>query len=88
MSVKLLTEHHLEFLSLKGGIQARLSLHLSKCHIVGNHMPWLVFYLLQYVFQSVPTVPLLKYVLSTEAPLHADVQKDMLTMALADVTLP
>ena len=39
MSVKLLTEHHLEFLSLKGGcIYVCLSLHLSKCHIVGNHM--------------------------------------------------
>ena len=36
MSVKLLTEHHLEFLNLKGA-QARLSLHLSKCH-VGNHL--------------------------------------------------
>ena len=35
--VKLLTEHHLEFLSLKGGcIQAHLSLHMSKCHIFGN----------------------------------------------------
>ena len=29
--LKLLTEHHLELLNL--------SLHLSKCHIVGNHMP-------------------------------------------------
>ena len=38
MSVKLLTEHILEFLSLKEATQARLSLHLSKCHIVGNHM--------------------------------------------------
>ena len=38
MSVKLLTEHHLEFLSLKGAAQAGLSLRLSKCHIVGNHM--------------------------------------------------
>ena len=41
MTVKLLTEHHLEFLSLKEAAQARLSLHLSKCHIVGNHMSWL-----------------------------------------------
>ena len=38
MIVKLLTEHHLEFLSLKDTAQACLSLHLSKCHIVGNHM--------------------------------------------------
>ena len=29
MNVKLLTEHHLE-----GAAQARLTLHLSKCHIV------------------------------------------------------
>ena len=30
--VKLMTEHHLEFQSFK------VSLHLSTCHIVGNHM--------------------------------------------------
>ena len=35
MSVKLLTEHNLEFLSLKGGCTG--SSELSKCHIVGNH---------------------------------------------------
>ena len=43
LCVKQLTEHHLEFLSLiKGGCtvaQAHPSLHLSKCHIVGNHIP-------------------------------------------------
>ena len=38
MSIRLLTEHNLEFLCLKGGCQAHLSLHLSKHHIVGNHM--------------------------------------------------
>ena len=38
MSVKLLTEHHLEFLRLKEAAQARLRLHLPECHIVGNHM--------------------------------------------------
>ena len=38
MNVKLLTEHHWEFLSLKGAAEARLSLHMSKCHIVGNHV--------------------------------------------------
>ena len=38
MTVKLLIEHHFEFLSLKGGCKAHLSLHLSKCHIVGNLM--------------------------------------------------
>ena len=39
MIVKLLTEHDLEVLSLKEAAHARLSLHLSKCHIVGDHMP-------------------------------------------------
>ena len=38
MSVKLLTEYHLEFLSLKEAAQAHLSLHLSKYDIVGNHI--------------------------------------------------
>ena len=35
MTVKLLTEHHLEFLSLKGGCTGSSE---SKCHIVGNLM--------------------------------------------------
>ena len=43
MTVKLLTEHHLEFLSLKGAAQAHLSLHKSKCHIVGNFMLRLIY---------------------------------------------
>ena len=30
--------NNVEFLSLQGASQARLSLHLSKCHIVGNHV--------------------------------------------------
>ena len=38
MSVKLPLEHHLEFLSLKGAAKARLSLRMSKRHIVGNLM--------------------------------------------------
>ena len=42
MSVKLLNEHNLEFLSLKEAAQARLSIHLSNCHIVGNHMSGLI----------------------------------------------
>ena len=42
MTVKLLTEQHLEFLSLKAA-QACTSLHLSKCHIIGNHMPRLCY---------------------------------------------
>ena len=42
MIVKLLTEHHLKFLSLKQAAEARPSLHMSKCHIVGNHMSRLI----------------------------------------------
>ena len=36
MAVKLLAEQYLELRSLKEASQARLSLHLAKCHIVGN----------------------------------------------------
>ena len=42
MSINLLTEHYLEFLRLKEAIQAGLSLHLSKCHIVGRHVSRLI----------------------------------------------
>ena len=42
MSVKLQTEHYLEFLSLKRDCTGFLSLHLSKCHIVENQMLWLM----------------------------------------------
>ena len=45
MIVTLLSEYHLAFLSFKGGSKARLSLHLSKRQIVGNHMHWLKMYL-------------------------------------------
>ena len=38
MVVKLMTEHHLEFLSFKEAAEARLSIHLSKCHTVENHI--------------------------------------------------
>ena len=41
-----MTEHHLEFLSSNGAVQTRLNLHLSKCHIVGNHMSLLSLLLL------------------------------------------
>ena len=47
MRVKLLTEHYLEFLRLKEAGQARLSLHISKCHIVGNHMSRLNYEFIQ-----------------------------------------
>ena len=33
------------FLALKEAAQACLSLHLSKCHIVGKHMSWLIYIL-------------------------------------------
>ena len=38
LSVKLLTEHHLEFLCLKGGCTGLSESTLVKCHIVGNLM--------------------------------------------------
>ena len=55
MIVKLLTEHHLEFLSLKGGAaaQARPSLHMSKFHIVGNIMPRLIFLTSQWTLKNI-----------------------------------
>ena len=36
MIVELLTEYHLGCLSLKGGAEVHLSIHMSKCLIVGN----------------------------------------------------
>ena len=43
--IELLTEHHLVFLNLTGGCSAEVcpSLHISKCHIFGNHIHWLNF---------------------------------------------
>ena len=38
MSVMILTEHHLEFLSFKGGCTGSSESTLAKCHIVENHM--------------------------------------------------
>ena len=42
MTVKLVTEQHMEFLSLQDGCTDFLSLHMSKFHIVGNHMSRLI----------------------------------------------
>ena len=42
MTVELLTEHQLEFLSLMEAVEARLSPHLSKYHINGNLMSRLI----------------------------------------------
>ena len=41
MIVKLLYEHHLEFLSLTGGCTGSSESTLIKMLIVGNHMYWL-----------------------------------------------
>ena len=43
MSVKLLTEQCLKLPSLKEAAQARLRQHLSKCHIVVNHVSRLIY---------------------------------------------
>ena len=48
MIVKLLTEHNLEFLSLKEAAEARPSLHLPKCQIVGNLIPRLSIIVFQF----------------------------------------
>ena len=53
MIVKLLTEHDLEFLSLKRGCRGCPSLHLSKCQFVGNHMPQLILYMYILLYISV-----------------------------------
>ena len=42
ITVKLLTEHNLELLSLTGGFTGLSESNLSNCHIVGNHMSQLM----------------------------------------------
>ena len=42
MTVKLLIEYSLEFLSLKGDCTCSSESTLVKCHIVGNHMSRLI----------------------------------------------
>ena len=44
MTVKLLTEQHLDFVGLKGGYTGSSESTLVKCHIVGNHMSRLMCY--------------------------------------------
>ena len=41
MTFKLLTEYHLEFLSVKGGFTDSSESTFVKCNIVSNHMLWL-----------------------------------------------
>ena len=43
MIVKLLTEHHFEFLSITGGCRGSSESTLVKCQIVGNHMSQLIY---------------------------------------------
>ena len=43
MTLRQLTEHNLEFLSLKGGCTSSSESTHAKCHIVGNHMSRLNF---------------------------------------------
>ena len=52
MSVKLLTEHHFEFLSLEGGCIGSPESTLVKCHIVGNHVSRLKCYALSTVIRK------------------------------------
>ena len=47
MIVKLLTEHHLE-----EAAEACPSLHMSKCHIIGNLMHWLIHFYLIFFFTT------------------------------------
>ena len=48
MNIKLLTEHHLKFVSLKGGCTCSFESILVKCHIVGNHVSQLICVYLSY----------------------------------------
>ena len=50
MIVKLLTERHLEFLSLKGGCRGSSESTQAKCHIVGNLMPRLIYVLFKHIY--------------------------------------
>ena len=49
MTLMPLIEHHLEFLSLNEAAQTSMSLHVSKCHIVVNHMPQLIYIYLVHI---------------------------------------
>ena len=57
MIVKLLTEHHLEFLSLKGGCTGSSESTLVKMFIVGNHLTGLN-YELCHLYLSTSVKPL------------------------------
>ena len=66
MAVKLLTEHHLELLSLKGGSQAHLNLFISKCHIVViSHTTKLKYLTLAFDSKVIPAIQMLTCLLHT-----------------------
>ena len=50
ISVMLLVNNIWSFYTLKEAVQARLSLHLSKCHIVENHLSRLILHFSEYLF--------------------------------------
>ena len=72
MTVKLLTEHHLEILTLKEAAQTCLNLHLSKCHIVGNHMSRPKCMLSKYNNSCITTVMLTKSRVTHNIVMHID----------------
>ena len=55
MIVKLLTEHHLEFLSLKEAAEIRLSLHLSNVKLLKISCRDSIIYELDFSFTSSAT---------------------------------
>ena len=57
MIIKVLTEHHLEFLSLKVGCTGSSESTYSKCHMVGNLMPRLILYNLRNLRDSLAGNP-------------------------------
>ena len=52
MNVKLLTEHHLEFICLKGGCTGSSESTHVKRHIVGNHMSRLIYLLKSFMIMQ------------------------------------
>ena len=57
MIVKLLTEHHLEFLSLKGGCtgSSESTVHMSKCLIFGNNVTQLKWFIRLFLCSYIPS---------------------------------
>ena len=74
MSVKLLSEQRLEFLSYMLAVQAHLSPFMSKCHIVGNLMSRLSYIWLYRLFIPVLHQPHI-YALYVKYPKIPDIKK-------------